>query len=86
VNPHWFGFYACFVSSISDQSGYRVLISIVDPDPGSGAFLTLGFWMEKTRSLDQEKTSRNKLTRIWFLIFGIKILEFFVADPDPMPL
>ncbi len=57
--------------------------SVADPDPGSGAFLTPGSGMEKTRYRIQ---NRVEYPGYYFgeLISGyaLKYLQFFYADPD----
>ncbi len=50
-----------------------IIISVADPDPGSGAFLTSGSGMDK------KSTSRIILPRQFFLV---KIPQFFDADAD----
>jgi hypothetical protein len=53
-----------------------VFTSVADPDPGSGAFLTLGSGMGKIRDEQPGSYFRELKT-----IFWVKILKFSVVDP-----
>ncbi len=62
-----------------------VIYSVADPDSGSAAFLTLGSGMgKKSESGSRIRTGMNNPDHISDRLetfFGLKILEFFDADP-----
>jgi hypothetical protein len=63
--------------------------SVVDPDPGSGAFLTPGSAMGKNQDPIPGSGSGinipNHISESLKTIFWVKILKFFYADPGGDP-
>jgi hypothetical protein len=64
-----------------------VAVSVADPDPGSGAFLTPGSGMGRKSASglgirdEQPGSYFLELINHFFGFFGVKILKFFDADP-----
>jgi hypothetical protein len=69
----------CRLQCCGSGSGIRCFFYpwIRDPDPGSG------MKKSKSRTRDPERTSKILFLRIMDQFFGLKILKFFDADPDP---
>jgi hypothetical protein len=68
------------------ESYYYLLISVANPDPGFGAFLTPGSGMGKeTQDPDPETVSGmnnpDHISESLEPIFWVKILDFFDVDP-----
>ncbi len=64
-------YFNCFLSNATRES------SVADPDPGSGTFLTPGSGIEKIQTGDMGSGMNTP-----DLIFELKTLQFFDADPE----
>ncbi len=57
-------------------------ISVGDPDPGSGAFLTPGSGMGRKSGSRSGMNNPDHISESLETIFWVKILKFFDADPE----
>jgi hypothetical protein len=67
---------------MSPDSLHKPITSVVDPDPGSGAFLTPESGMgKKSGSRSGMKKPDHICESLKSIFFGVKILKFFDVDP-----
>jgi hypothetical protein len=61
-------------------------VIVADPDPGSGTFLIPGSGSGKKSGSGfgiRDESSRSFFRELRNSFFGLKIIKFFDADPDP---
>jgi hypothetical protein len=65
-----------------ERSFCSPIISVADPDPGSGTFLTPGSGMGKKSRSGSGMDIQDHISESLKTIFWVKILNFFDADPE----
>ncbi len=66
-----------------DPTSQKLKFSVAESDPGSGALLTLGSGMGKKSRSGSGMNIPDHSSESLETIYGIKIIEFLDADPDP---